>query len=303
VQIGIDVRRKFEFSRHETFAIREGWLGKGLAHLAKTDSFQVGLAEADALGLGSRMIKSLHYWMEATGLATVSATAGRTREVRPSSFGGAVAKCDPHFEFSATWWFIHLHLARREGTVWNWFFNAFQDRSFDRIACIDAFARHTRDYASNRTTPAVIQREIACLLLTYAAPATNEQPDPEDATCCPLRSLSLVAKHADTGRYERTKPLDPLPVEAFLAAVAAVAQELESETIPLTELLVRRNSPARIFGLHGDAIDDLASLAATTYSYQGVSLALYGADRAITIPRIPVHEWLLMHFNRVLRNE
>ena len=50
---------------HETFALREGWLNKGLA---KVDANPKVFSEnygADALGVGSNMAKAIRYWLKA----------------------------------------------------------------------------------------------------------------------------------------------------------------------------------------------------------------------------------------------
>lgn len=111
-------RVKFEFGRHETFAVREGWLGKGLGRIRDMEGrFRADLESADALGLGSRMVKSLQYWLEATGLADPGESKGRERVIHPSDLGSEMLNRDPYLEFPCTWWILHVVLARREGSV------------------------------------------------------------------------------------------------------------------------------------------------------------------------------------------
>ncbi|ANY85429.1 hypothetical protein BB934_45250 (plasmid) [Microvirga ossetica] len=293
-----EARRKYEFGRHETFTIREGWLSKGLARLSDTDSFKADLETADALGLGSRMIKSLQYWLEATGMLAFEGDRKR-KDIRLSDLGLAIWAHDPHLEFPISWWIVHIMLARRGGSVWNWFFNDYQERSFDRTHCVESFNRYVKEKSTNQTTTSVIQRDIACLLISYAVPSANERPDPEDATICPLRGLSLVMKHSDTGRFERTRPLDRVPVEAFLAATALLAEDMESDSVALSDLLRRRNSPGRILGLDGDMLDDMATQAANIYGSLGVNIVMLGSNRTLTIPRLPPDLWFERHFSRI----
>ncbi|PVE22835.1 DUF4007 domain-containing protein [Microvirga sp. KLBC 81] len=293
-----DARLPFEFGRHETFAIREGWLTKGLARFDHENGFKADLETADALGLGSRMVKSLQYWLDATGLLKAS-EGKRRKENQPSALAETLKKHDHYFEYPISWWIVHIMLARRDGSVWNWFFNEYQERTFDRTACVDAFAKHVLDKAKNRTTLAVIQREVACLLMSYAKPSANERPDPEDTSACPLRSLSLLVRHSDTNRFERTRPLDRIPLEAFLATVSLMAREMDSSDIPLIDLLRRRNSPGRLLGMDGDMIDEMAARAANRYHQQGVNVTLQGATRTISIPRFEPYEWLRLHFARI----
>lgn len=188
---------RYEYGRHETFAVRHGWLGKGLERMdASPDGFAAGQDAVVDLGLGSRMVLSLRYWLEASGLADaqlVQSDGRRTRRLHASRLGGVVRERDPHLEYPATWWFVHLALARRFRSVWGWFFNDFRERGFDRPACVDAYARHLRLHASRAPSPAMAQRDVACLLLAYAAPPAGEPLDPEDGTASPLRELGLVS--------------------------------------------------------------------------------------------------------------
>ena len=58
-----------KFSGHETFAIREGWLHKGLKLLIEAPDKLVHEFSADWLGVGKNMARSIRHWLEVTGLA------------------------------------------------------------------------------------------------------------------------------------------------------------------------------------------------------------------------------------------
>ncbi|WP_027663989.1 DUF4007 family protein [Rhizobium leguminosarum] len=293
-------KTKFEFGRHETFALREGWLDKGLSRIISAGGFKGDLETADALGLGKNMAKSLQFWVEATGLASRGgASEGRFSPLTATSFGRLVSDLDVHFEYSVSTWFIHMILARRPGTAWNWFFNDFRSGVFDRETCVEGLLRHVRDHAVNQTTITVLQREVACMLGTYASLPASEAQDPEDFTISPLRTLGLLVKHTDTGRFEKTAPLDSVPVEAFLACVQWIVTDADTETLPLSDLISRRGSPARLFNIDGDTINELAHAAAEEYGDRGVRLSLLGSTRTITMPRMAAPEWYSLHFRRI----
>lgn len=289
-------KQKYEFGRHETFSLRDGWLSKGVSR-ALDGTFKIDVETADALGLGKNMVKSLMFWLEASGLAL--RTDIKASSLSATQFARVLRERDPHFEFTLSTWFVHLSIARREASVWSWFFNDFRSGSFDREACIEAFHRHIRQNAPNQTTPTVLAREIACVLDTYATVPANEPVDPEDNRVSPLRSLRLLLKHHDTGRFEKTAPLDPVPVEAFLAAVRLLCIDLQAPSLPLSDLISRRNSPARLFNVDGDTIDALAHRAVEFYGSDGVRLSLLGSTRTISMPDIAPLDWYTKHFYRV----
>ncbi len=73
------------FAKHETFYIREGWLYKGMAAIkaAETENelptIFLDQDGPERLGMGRNMVRSLRFWMQATGLADEDrADQGRT---------------------------------------------------------------------------------------------------------------------------------------------------------------------------------------------------------------------------------
>ena len=55
-----------KFSGHETFAIREGWLHKGLKLLIEEPELLYDEYVADWLGVGKNMSRSIRHWLVVT---------------------------------------------------------------------------------------------------------------------------------------------------------------------------------------------------------------------------------------------
>lgn len=301
--------RRFEFGRHETFPVRHGWLAKGLGRVRETGRYDGDLETADALGLGSRMAKSLGFWLEASGAAelesnVMNGTARRRRKGqkwRITEFGDVVTRYDPHLEYPVTWWFVHMALARRQNSVWGWFFNEFHERQFSRDACVKAFLDHLAELATNRPSEAVAQRDVACVLQAYALPSGRAVTDPEDASVCPLRELGLVVRHGEVHRFEKAHPLDAVPVEAFIACASGIASESDSDSVRFTDLLRSPNGPARVLGLRGEQLEVIAETATNEYGELGVQVSLLGAERHLVIPQAKPSKWFEEHFRRIGR--
>ena len=296
-------RLRFEYGRHETFAVRHGWLGKGLNRMITSpDGFHADEDDVVALGLGSRMVKSLRYWLEASGLAELRTAEGqgrRPREMHTSALGQIIRDRDSYMQYPATWWFVHLQVARRHRSVWGWFFNDFRERSFDRAGAVDAYMRHARLHASNEPSLSAAQRDVACLLAAYASQLGGKALDPEDGTASPLRDLGLVLQNEETGRYEKTRPLDEIPLEVFLACAAAAAADHDQEALSVGDLLGRRGGPGLLLGLTGDAIEELAAQAAQDCAKLEVTFELLGAERRLRVPPMGMAFWLSRHLERV----
>jgi hypothetical protein len=72
------------FGGHETFAIREGWLHRGLRLLVEEPGQLLDEYAADWLGVGRNMAKSIRYWLAATGLADTTVMATGRGLILPS---------------------------------------------------------------------------------------------------------------------------------------------------------------------------------------------------------------------------
>ena len=302
----IESRQHFVYGRHETFPVRYGWLGKGLNHVLETGSFQSNLETADALGLGSRMAQSLQFWLEASGLTKPVAKQekgdlkfSKQKEWHITDLGKAVARNDPYLEYPVTWWFVHTSLVQRERSVWGWFFNHFHERQFTREYCLSAFRKYLSERATNQPSEAVAQRDVTCLLQAYSVSSEGAVTDPEDATTCPLRDLRLVIRRNEMGRFEKTRPLDAVPIEAFLTCVANITRQNETDSVGFAELMRWRNGPARTLGLGSDQIENMAEAAADIYRQQGVNITVLGSERRLVMPDISTSGWFDEHFRRI----
>lgn len=284
-------RVRFRYGQHETFTVRHGWLPKGLAALTRSAGALRGDPEAaDRLGLGSKMVPSLAFWMEACGLARRDAGSGAGRMgMMLTGLGEAVRDADPYLEHPATLWLLHLQISGQEGTAWNWFFTEFDDRSFDRNACADAFVRYTRDRAQKPATPAMAAKDVACLLLTYASDPAGDREDADDVAGSPLRDLGLLWRHATTGRFER-RHADGIPPEALLACARTVASGRLA--VPLSELAHARRGAGRLLGMRPGDVADAAEAAAGKYRADGVQVITLAGDRVLSVPAHGPQFWL-----------
>ena len=87
-----------KFRGHETFAIRKGWLTKGMRNVDVFPDVFVSreVNPMDSLGIGSNMVKSLRYWLQATGL-TIEPKSGR-RNQQFTELGNIIYHNDRYFE-------------------------------------------------------------------------------------------------------------------------------------------------------------------------------------------------------------
>ena len=288
---------RFQYGGHATFPVRYGWLPKGAARLSREGSFVANAEAADELGLGSKMVDSLGYWLDMTGLG-MPREGGRSA-IEPSALNDLVLRNDPHFELPGTWWFMHLSLARRQGTVWSWFFNDYTDRIFDRLSCTEAFLQFTRSHALRPATPGAAQREIACLLGTYAARPGVDIVDPGDVGACPLRELGLIVRHDVVNRFERTRSPHAVPVEAFLASACDLAVDMDMSALSLRALASARGGPGRTLCMGFDAIEEMVGRIGGGRWSEGIGVETSAGERQLIVSPRDHAFWLAELYERV----
>lgn len=255
------------FAGHQTFALRAGWLKKGVDLVQHPwegpgDVF----ASDDALvllGVGKNMVQSIRHWLVVTRMARdVSATGGRRLE--PTDLGLAVfGACpmgtdgwDPFIEDPATLWLIHWQLAG-PGTLaftWGWTFNCFREYEFRRQSLTDALLRAVEGRAARIPSRGTLARDVDCLLHTYVR--DREDAVTEDSLDCPLAELRLIRPFFDRRYVFAVGPKPSLPPEVFYHAVMAYwgARHAASPTISVHELAYGEGSPGVVFKLDVDSV-------------------------------------------------
>lgn len=280
--------QRFSYGAHATFPVRYGWLPKGIERLTRQGGFSTSTEAADELGLGSKMVESLGFWLKAMGLSEEGKPGGRDRHA--SVLAELVARHDRFCELPGTWWFLHLSLATAPGTVWHWFFNDYSERIFDRVACIDAFLEHTRSKAVRPATPAMAQKDVACLLAAYAARPGVDWVDPDDPGACPLRELGLILRHDMVSRFERSRSVSGVPVEVLLASAAGLGQRTGQQSHSLRELATLPHGPGRVLCTGLDLLEEMVETAARSSVH--ASLETLAGERRLVVAARPATEWL-----------
>lgn len=252
------------FSGHETFAIREGWLHKGLRLLVENPECLTQEDAADHLGVGRNMGKAIRFWLEVTGLSqSVEQEGQRSKALAPTDLALLIRERDPYFAETGTWWALHLELINSpEGaTSWAWFFNHFARSRFTKADVLDALRRYLELHARKRTPPSArtLERDIGCLLSSYARPIPAEPTDPEEGTECPFRELGLVRHLRSSGVYQMDFDRRDLPPEIFAYALARafggeVPKDASRLEVSLGQAAGRSGGPGRGFCLTAEGV-------------------------------------------------
>ncbi len=293
------------FGGHETFAIREGWLHKGLKLLVE-EPYKINSPNvADWLGVGKNMGKSIKYWLLSTGLSAQSGGTDRDSQIQATKLGKLIYQKDRYFLQPGTWWALHIELANSEdhAVTWWWFFNRFSLTRFDRATCLTNLQGFLE--AGSQRVPAqkTLQRDVSCLIATYATALPREVSDPEEADDCPMKELSLLTYSRSTGACSLSTGLKDIPSELLGYALAKSlfmgGGQKRQVDVTLREAATKDGGPGKVFVMNADALFELGlqaeqSLGPTEFAVSGL-----GSERTFRVMQHSTKDWLSMYYERI----
>lgn len=191
---------KPQFSGHETFPLRYGWLKKVFDRVAETenkpDNRNVCWDDGAIarFGVGKNMVASMRHWAKASGIIEEPT---ETNAVRPTELGCMLFGpdgLDPYMEHPATLWLIHWQLATYpEKTTWFWAFSHYPAITFDRDSLIRKLERLIQENQSwPRISENTIKNDVACFIRTYVARQASGKMRHDDVLESPLTELGLI---------------------------------------------------------------------------------------------------------------
>lgn len=189
---------RHQFSGHETFPLRYGWLKKAFDEVHATEeqgeNKWVFLREDSIarFGVGKNMVASMRHWATATGM--IEEATGQC--LKTTQLGRKLLNkrgLDPFMEHPATLWLVHWQLAaRQEKTTWFWAFNHYPAITFEREILTKGLDRLARERGWSRVAAATVKNDVACFIRTYVAQQPSGQAGHDDALESPLTELGLI---------------------------------------------------------------------------------------------------------------
>lgn len=264
---------KPQFSGHETFPVRYGWLKKAFDRVAETEGNDENRAACwgnDAIarfGVGKNMVSAIRHWTKVMGVIEEPST----NQVVTTSFGQFLFGengHDPFMESPASLWLLHWKLASDpQKTLWYWAFGYFPSQYFERSDLVNHIERLIVDLEWSSTSLKTITNDVACFIRTYVAPHKSSKPNQDDALESPLIELGLIrpADRSDGFRFARgPKPSLGDGVFAY-ALIDFWSRHSKAQTLSFEAIVYEPGSPGRVFQLEeNDVIDRLVSIEAIT---------------------------------------
>lgn len=291
------------FAKHETFHIRDGWLTKGLRISQENPRIFLDPEAPEILGMGKNMVRSLRYWMQATGL-TEEVRRGTLTVQEPTMLGKLIRDHDIYLEREATLWLIHYNLAcsRDLATTWYYFFNHFASGNFSREYFLERLSHWVNALPdrSRKVAESSLKKDFATLVKTYLADKPGDRT-PEDSMECPLTSLGLLSsfrelsdedKRITVYRYTSGAAANIHPLVFLYVVLRWQAQNREgARQVSLNNILREPMNAGRIFNIGFSDIEALLGRLFNDYGWR-ITVTRTGRLDQVNLPDIEADDVL-----------
>ncbi len=260
---------KVRLKGNESFNFREGWLRKGVRCVGEYPELFSRDDVIERLGVGSKMVKSIKYWLLATHLCEEKIEKNVHKLFLTKEFGELIDRYDTYMDDISTLFFIHYQIVSNDNLcmIWNIFFNEYSGKDFskdDMIASCKEYLNKKMEEGSTYSEK-LFEDDCASVLKMYL-PDTNSE-DPEDSLSCPLNELGLLQKSSEKKHsYIKTAPakgaLDKLVV------LYVILQNLsdDKKSVSIDDLISAPNNIGRVFNLDRALVNEyLDQLRASGY--------------------------------------
>jgi len=252
--------KKIKLKGNESFNFREGWLRKGMRCVEKDPAFFSRSDVMEQLGVGSKMVKSIKYWLLATKLCEEKyVNSGRGRALYlTDDFGKIISEKDPYFDDIFTLFLLHYQIVANADLciVWNIFFNEFSGVEFARENMIEICSENLQKKMEEGVTysASLFSDDCSSVLRMYQ---TLEVEDPEENLQCPLNTLGLIMRgSAAKNVFNKTAPIKgALDKMAVLYVILKNLPE-DKNSVGISELISASNNVGKVFNLNRIQINE-----------------------------------------------
>ena len=252
---------KIKIRGHESFYIRDGWIRKGVMAITENPYILSNIYEAiDILGVGSAMVKSIRYWLQAIGLTEEKRGIKSKRyQELTEGFGKVIFEKDQYFEDLGTLYLLHYKLATNKelATSWNLFFNSIKATEMTKYHIEEVLKQlilniDPQYIVSERS----LSDDCNCILKTYFA-EKDDFDNPEDNMICPFSDLGLIKKININGREEviyKTIP-DKNKLDRLIVLYVIIDNLGEKTSTTIKSLIEDENNIGKIFNLDKNSVN------------------------------------------------
>jgi len=217
------------------------------------------------LGVGKNMVRSIRFWVQATGIATPEAKGigYSLTDVGRVLLGDR--GLDPYLEDSATLWLLHWNLSTNLENpllAWDYLLNQWHEPELARSTALKMLSKEASKL-DNGMSMVTLEQHLDTFLHTYVPTRGRKGQVQEDNLDCPLVELEFLVKVGERGVGKREviysfrreeKPEISLDLFSYSLDDFWRKRHDNESTLPLREVAHGHGSPGQIFKLPEDDI-------------------------------------------------
>jgi hypothetical protein len=259
---------KPQFSGHETFPLRYGWLKKVFDAVysyeqdGREDETKDLFLRDDAIaryGVGKNMVGSMRHWATA---ANVIEEDNDNKNILTTPLARLLLPdngLDPWLENTSSLWAFHWNIASRSTkATYIWLFSHFNNSQFDRSTLVNLILDLCADRDDWKDiAEATVKRDVECLVRTYVNKPSKSENFTEEQIESPLAELGIIQPMNKNDTFQMRRGQHPsLGDGMFLYALADYWKNNENEarTLSLESITYEPCSPGRVLCLDEDAV-------------------------------------------------
>jgi len=245
------------FGRHESFALRFGWLTKGVSALAKDPKAFEQENATVTFGVGKNMVSAIRYWLQAAQI--FERQPDRTLAITPVGELVFQSDGDPFLEDEGTIWLLHWLLATNPtgATSIYWFFNHFHKPEFTGAEVAAGLRDFVKQNVEQTIAAATIKSDAGLLQRMYVRSAGSGRVAIEEALDSPLALLGLQERLDSKTFRALPADRDDLPLSIFTFAVCELMAFAQRKQLTIDYLMysdLEHCAPGSVFRLTEDGL-------------------------------------------------
>lgn len=280
------------YNQHQSFYLRERWLGKGLRALLNDPRFFFRKDAFEKIGLGKNMVQSLQHWLIAIDAAK-SVGIGKNRALEITSFGHWLIKNDLALKYFDTIAMLHYNLVSNEepSSTWYWYFNEFSDEITDKENMFNKLNDWVKQRETRKVSVNSIRRDVDCILKMYTA--VKEPDDPEEIINSPFSKLNLI-KERNEFWYKSEIDIPNNNILFIKYALCKYSEDQNQYTMSLDDIVYEKKLLGKVYNMTTSQILD-ALIRLENDQFYRIEFTRTNNLDTVKLPKISVNELLENH--------
>lgn len=236
------------YGQHQSFYLRDRWLNKAIKHIKQDERFFYDEEAFEKMGLGKNMVKSLRFWVVATGIVEEKFNDDRKKIHLLTPLGEIIYKFDKFIQFNDTASIIHHHLVHKiePATTWYWFFNILSEGVISKEDLLISLVDWVNTNESREISERSLKRDIDCLIKLYTA--GQSVIDPEEVIQSPINKIDIIKENKGV-IIKKSPAIDKIGESALYYTLIKYSELHGIDNVSVEEIALNKGLWGKVFNL------------------------------------------------------